>query len=132
MPRATYQRGVDLRVDRLLFARLRALGLDSVGAEARQLTLSGRSVGASLIRSNFDQLRATMIGGGPITAREFEHDIKRLDDPYLQTPLPPLWARLGTPAVKARPAWHKSTWGRKSVAVMQAVLPAVSWLNGLT
>jgi hypothetical protein len=41
-------------------------------------------------------------------------------------------ACLGTPAAKARPAWRKSKWGGKSVARMQAVLLAVSYLNGLT
>jgi len=93
--RVLTQRGVDLRFGRLLFARLRALGLDNVGAEARQVMLPGRSVGADLIRTNFDQLRQAMIGGGHITAREFEHDIRRLDDPDFQTPSPPLWAAWG-------------------------------------
>ena len=93
--RVLTQRGVDLRFGRLLFARLRALGLDNLGAEARQIMLPGRSVGADLIRTNFDQLRQAMIGGGHITAREFEHDIRRLDDPDFQTPSPPLWAAWG-------------------------------------
>ena len=93
--RVLTQSGVDLRFGRLLFARLRALGLDNVGAEARQIMLPGRSVGASLLRTNFDQLREAMIGGGHITAQDFEHDIRRLDDPNFQTPSPPLWAAWG-------------------------------------
>ena len=93
--RVLTQRGVDLRFGRLLFSRLRALGLDNVGAEARQFMLPGRSVGASLVRSNFDQLREAMIGEGHITAQEFEHDIRRLDDPDFKTSSPPLWAAWG-------------------------------------
>jgi 2-polyprenyl-3-methyl-5-hydroxy-6-metoxy-1,4-benzoquinol methylase len=93
--RVLTQRGVDLRFGRLLFSRMRALGLDNVGAEARQFMLPGRSVGVSLVRSNFDQLRETMIGEGHITAQELEHDIRTLDDPGFQMPLPPLWAAWG-------------------------------------
>jgi SAM-dependent methyltransferase len=89
------QRGVDLRFGRRLFARLRAAGLDNVGAEARQIMLPGRSVGSSLVRADFHQLREEMIGGGHITAQEFEYDIRRLDDPDFQTPSPPLWAAWG-------------------------------------
>jgi SAM-dependent methyltransferase len=88
--RVLTQRGVDLRFGRQFFTRPRALGLVNVGAEARQFMLSGRSVGASLIRTNFDQLREAMIRSGHITAQEFEHDIRRLDDPNFQTPSPPL------------------------------------------
>jgi SAM-dependent methyltransferase len=88
-------RGVEMRFGRLLFGRLRALGLADVASEARLVMIGSGSVGASLIRANFDQLREAMITGGHLTAEEFERDIKRLEDPDFRTPSPTLWAAWG-------------------------------------
>jgi SAM-dependent methyltransferase len=95
MERVLAQRGVEMRFGRLLFNRLRALGLEDVDAEARLVMIAGGSIGASLVRTNFDQLREAMIESGHITAEEFERDNRRLDDPEFLTPLPTMWAAWG-------------------------------------
>jgi SAM-dependent methyltransferase len=89
------QRGVDLRFGRLLYGRLRSVGLTDVGADGRLFMLPGRSAGARLARANFGQLRETMIGGGHVTAEEFERDLTRLDAEDFRMPSPILWAAWG-------------------------------------
>ena len=93
--RVLNQRGVDLSFGRILFGRLRALGLTHVSAEGRLSMWTDRSAGAALLRSNFEQLREAMIQSGYITSRELAHDIARLDDPNFVTPSPTLWAVQG-------------------------------------
>lgn len=95
MYRVLAEREVDLRFGRSLFGRLRAHGLTEVHAEGRLFMLAGRSVGASLLRANFEQLWKDMIGGGYISAEELDHDIRRLDDPNFRMPMPTLWAAWG-------------------------------------
>jgi SAM-dependent methyltransferase len=89
------QRGVDLRFGRFVFGRLRALGLVELGVQARLSMGTGRSVEASLIRSNFEQLRNEMIATGHVTAQDVEDDLKRLDDPDPLLLTPTLWAAWG-------------------------------------
>jgi SAM-dependent methyltransferase len=93
--RVLVHRGVGLRFGRLLFAKLRAMGLYEVDAEARLFMFAGRSVGATLARTAFDQLRDAMIADGHVTAEEFAHDRRRLDDPNFVTLSPTLWAAWG-------------------------------------
>ena len=112
--RVLAERGVDLRFGRLLFGRLRALGLADVGAEARLSMLTGQSVGASLVRSNYDQLRDAMIEGGHITAEQFAQDVKRLDDPDFMTLSPTLWA----------------AWGRRPKSLNQTSVASEQLLGG--
>lgn len=87
--------GVDRRYGRKLFASLRAHGLSQVSAEAQVFMFKGGSPGTSLLKANLEQLRTPMIDGDYITAREFEEDLARLDDPDFMTPSGILWSARG-------------------------------------
>jgi SAM-dependent methyltransferase len=93
--RVLNQKGVELSFGRILFGRLRALGLEHVTAEGRLSMWTDRSAGAALLRSNFEQLREAMIQTGYITAEQLARDMARLDDPNFVTPSPTLWAVQG-------------------------------------
>ncbi len=95
MARMMEDRGVDRTFGRRLFGRLRALGLDQVGAEGRTFMWPAGSAGPSLMRANFEQLRADMVGGGYVTETDFEHDLAALDDAEFLMPSPILWAVWG-------------------------------------
>ena len=88
-------RGVDRRLGRLLFGRLRAHGLVSVGAEGRVFMLQGGSPVVSLMRANYEQLRDGMIDAHYITPQELDADVARLDDPDFMAPSGILWAAWG-------------------------------------
>jgi hypothetical protein len=60
----------------------------------------GGSTGASLIRTNFEQLHDALIAGGYATEEELQEDIERLADPEFVTPSPIMW----------------TTWGRRPAA----------------
>jgi ubiquinone/menaquinone biosynthesis C-methylase UbiE len=94
------ERGIERRWGRLVYGRMRALGLIDVRAEARLSMWHGGSAGASLTRVNFEQLRDTLVASGYVTEEELEEDIERLDDPKFMTPSPIMW----------------TTWGRRPVA----------------
>jgi SAM-dependent methyltransferase len=87
--------GVNRRYGRLLFGRLRAHGLSSVGAEARVLMCPSASPGASMLRANLEQLREAMIDGGYITQQQYNEDIARLEDQHFFTPSSILWSAWG-------------------------------------
>lgn len=87
--------GVDRRYGRKLFASLRARGLSQVSAEARVFMFKGGSAGASLLKANLEQLRTPMIDRSYITAREFDEDLARLNDPDFMTPSGILWSAWG-------------------------------------
>ena len=95
MLRVMTARGVDLRLGRLLPARLRARGLAEVGAEGRVLLWQGGGAGGALLRANFEQLRAPIIAAEGLTAEEFERQLAQLDDPDLLNPAPVMWAVWG-------------------------------------
>ncbi len=95
MQRVMMDRGVDLRFGRLVPARLRALGLDQVGAEGRTFLWQEGSAGASLMRANFEQLRAVMLESGLIGEQALEEDLRRLDEARFMTPSPIMWASWG-------------------------------------
>lgn len=95
MTRLMADRGFERRYGRLLFARMRAQGLDNVNAEARLFMCQCGSPGASLLRANYEQLRAAMIDGGYITEQEFDKDLARLDDPDFMMPSSAMWAAWG-------------------------------------
>jgi SAM-dependent methyltransferase len=88
-------RGVERRWGRLLFGRLRANGLVATGAEARTFMWQGGSSGASLMRANFQQLRADMVKAGYIAEDEFEQDLARLESNDFLTLSPTMWAVWG-------------------------------------
>jgi SAM-dependent methyltransferase len=95
MTRLMEDRGVDRVYGRRLFGCLRALGLESVGAEGRTFMWPAGSPGPSLMRANYEQLRADLIGGGYVTVREFEQDVAALGDADFLMPSPILWAAWG-------------------------------------
>jgi hypothetical protein len=87
--------GVNRRYGRLLFGRLRAHGLTSVGAEARVFMCQSASLGGSMVRANLEQLRDALIDGSYITQQQFEDDIARLEDQHFFTPSSILWSAWG-------------------------------------
>jgi ubiquinone/menaquinone biosynthesis C-methylase UbiE len=94
------ERGIERRWGRLVYGRLRALGLVDVRAEARLSMCHGGSAGTSLKRANFEQLREALIAGGHVTEEELEEDITKLDDPEFMTPSSIMWTTWGRrPAV---------------------------------
>jgi SAM-dependent methyltransferase len=95
MTRVMKSRGVDRGFGRRLFGQLRARGLKDVTAEGRTFMWEGGSPGASLLRSNYEQLRGAMIDAGYITQQEFEKDVSQLADPSFVTPSPILWTAWG-------------------------------------
>ena len=88
-------RGVEMRFGRLLAGRLRHHGLVETGAEGRVFMWQGRSAGARLLRSNFEQLRGEMVESGWITDAEVECDLARLDSEECLVPSPVMWAAWG-------------------------------------
>jgi SAM-dependent methyltransferase len=95
MTRIMDNSGIDRHFGRRLFERLRAHGLVSVAAEGRILMWHGRSPGASLLRSNYEQLRSAMIDAAYVSEKEFDQDLARLHDPSFIMPSPILWAAWG-------------------------------------
>jgi SAM-dependent methyltransferase len=95
MGRLMVDRDFERRYGRLLFARLRAMGLVAVGAEARMFMVKRESPGAMLVRANYEQLREAMIDAGYVTAQEFDEDLERLDDPDFMMPSSILWTAWG-------------------------------------
>jgi SAM-dependent methyltransferase len=95
MARLMADRGFERRYGRLLFGRLRAHGLVSVGAEARMFMVQCGSAGASLVRANYEQLRPAMIDAGYLDEQEFDQDLARLDDPNFMMPSSIMWAAWG-------------------------------------
>jgi ubiquinone/menaquinone biosynthesis C-methylase UbiE len=60
-------RGVERRFGRLLCGRLRAHGLEEVGAEGRVFMWRGGTSDVSLMRTNFQQLRGALLDGRYVT-----------------------------------------------------------------
>jgi ubiquinone/menaquinone biosynthesis C-methylase UbiE len=88
-------RGVERRFGRLLYGRLRAHGLVELGAEGRLFMWRGGSPDVSLLRTNFRQLRGTLLDAHYITEQEFDQDSARLDDPDFMAPSPIMWTAWG-------------------------------------
>jgi SAM-dependent methyltransferase len=95
MMRIFEEAGVNRYYGRQLFARLRAHGLTRVAAEARGFMFERGSPGASMLRTNYHQLRAAMIDGHYITQRQFDEDLARLDEPDFIMPSGILWSAWG-------------------------------------
>ena len=101
MTRLMEDRGVDRTYGRRLYGCLRMLGLEDVAAEGRTFMWSAGSAGPLLMRANYEQLRADLVGGGYVTVREFEEDLAALDDPEFLMPSPVLWAAWGRSRTEA-------------------------------
>jgi hypothetical protein len=94
--RVMQDRGADDTVfARRLFTSFRAHGLVDVEAHASLSMWQGGSPGASLLRSNFEQLHHTMIDAGYLTEEEYRQDLARLDDPAFLMPSPIMWTVWG-------------------------------------
>jgi SAM-dependent methyltransferase len=87
--------GINRRYGRLLFARLRAHRLINVAAEARVFMFECGSPGASMMRTNYAQLRTAMIDSHYITPGQFDEDLAQLDDPDFMMPSGILWSAWG-------------------------------------
>ena len=92
---AAEERGIERLWGRLLYGRLRALGLVEVCGEARLSIWHGGSVGASLMRANFEQLHDLLIAGGQITEQELQQDLAALDNPDFMMLSPIMWTAWG-------------------------------------
>jgi SAM-dependent methyltransferase len=92
--------GIERRWGRLLFSRMRALGLVDVRAEGGLSMWCGGSAGAALTRANFQQLHEELIASGLVTARELQQDIARLEEPDFVMPSPILWTASGRRPVR--------------------------------
>jgi ubiquinone/menaquinone biosynthesis C-methylase UbiE len=89
------EQGVERRWGRLVYSRMRALGLVDIRAEARLSMWQGGSAGASLTRTNFEQLHDTLIRRGYVTEEELGKDLATLQDPEFVTPSPIMWTTSG-------------------------------------
>jgi SAM-dependent methyltransferase len=95
MMRLMDDRGVERRFGRMLFERLRSLGLIAVDAEAQMSMWHCGSPGVSLMRANFEQLRGAMINGGYVTEEEIAGDITQLENAHFITTSPIMWTAWG-------------------------------------
>jgi SAM-dependent methyltransferase len=95
MQRVMASRGANTRYGRDLAARMRALGLVDIRADARLAMWQGGSAGARLFRANFEQLREELLRVGLLTQAELDDDLARLDDPRTLFPSPVMWTVCG-------------------------------------
>jgi SAM-dependent methyltransferase len=95
MGRLSEDWSVDRRYGRLLYGRFRALGLGSLGAEARMSMVECGSPGAALLRASYERRRTAMIDAGYLTEQEFDQDVARLDEPGFLMPSPIMWTAWG-------------------------------------
>jgi SAM-dependent methyltransferase len=95
MLRLMTERGVDLRLGRLLPGRLRAHGLVDVDGEARAFLVQPGGPWIDLLRANVEQLREPMRAAEGWSAEAFERELAALDAPDHINPSPLLWAVWG-------------------------------------
>jgi len=88
-------RGVDLYCGRQLARELKANGLVKVGVEASVSLWGGRSMGTSLMKLNFQEMRESMVSSSLISQEEFEADLKRIDEQDFLMPSPMMWTAWG-------------------------------------
>ena len=95
MGRLSADHRVDQRYGRLLYGRFHALGLVSLGAEARMSMVHRGSAGAALLRASYERRRSAMIDAGYLTEQEFDQDLARLDAADFVMPSPIMWTAWG-------------------------------------
>ena len=88
-------RGVDLRYGRSMPQKLRAHGLQNIGAEATASIWKAGSAGARLVKFSCEELREAIIGAGHLSQAEFEADMARLAERDFLMPSPMLWTAWG-------------------------------------
>lgn len=95
MGRVHQDQGVDPQYGRLLFGRLRAVGLTKLGAEARLVMVQPGSWAATLLRASYERRRGAMIDAGYLSEAEFDADLSRMDAEDFMTPSPLMWSVWG-------------------------------------
>ena len=95
MGRVHRDQGVAPQYGRLLFGRMRAMGLVGLGAEARLVMVQPGSWGAALLRASYERRRRAMIAAGYVTDEEFEADLARMDSADFMAPSPLMWTVWG-------------------------------------
>ena len=73
--------GIAHQLGRTLPARLRALGLELVGNEARAWVMEGGSPGAMWFKLSLDHLRPRLVGPGLLTDADIDQMLVLFDDP---------------------------------------------------
>jgi len=95
MHQLSIDRGLDRRYGRLLFGRLRGLGLAGVGADARMSMVQAGSSMARLLRASYTLRRRAMIDAGYVTDEEFDADLARMEADDFMMPSPIMWTVWG-------------------------------------
>jgi SAM-dependent methyltransferase len=95
MQRLNQDRNVDGRYGRLLFGRFRDLGLQQASAEGRIFMVQKGSAAARLLRASFQVRRTAMLQAGYLTEREFDCDLKSMENSQFMMPSPILWTAWG-------------------------------------
>jgi hypothetical protein len=95
MHRLSVDRGLDRRYGRLLFGRLRGLGLVDVGAEAQMSMIQSGSSMAKLLRASYELRRQAMIDADYVTQEEFDADLARMEGDDFMMPSPIMWSAWG-------------------------------------
>ena len=95
MGRVHHDQGVGPHYGRLLFGRLRRLGLTELGAEARLVMAQSQSWSAKLLRASYELRRHAMVDAGYVTDQEFDADLARIDAPDFMAPSPLMWSAWG-------------------------------------
>lgn len=80
---------------RLLFGRLRTLGLTAVEVEGRIFIARAGSPGLALMRANYEQLRPEVIDAGFLTRGEVDAGLEQLNNVDFAMTLPIMWAAWG-------------------------------------
>ncbi len=95
MGRVHLDQGVAPQYGRLLFGRLREIGLIGLGAEARLVMVQSGSWGAGLLHASYERRRQAMIDAGYVTEEEFDADLVRMEGADFMTPSPLMWSVWG-------------------------------------
>lgn len=95
MGRVHHDQGVAPQYGRLLFGRLRGMGLIGLGAEARLVMVQSGSWSARLLRASYERRRRAMIDAGYVTEEDFDADLARMDAADFMTPSPLMWSVWG-------------------------------------
>ena len=95
MGRVHRDQGVAPQYGRVLFGRLRDMGLTGVGAEARLVMVQAGSWSARLLRASYERRRRAMIDAGYVTDEELDADLARMDAADFMMPSPLMWSVWG-------------------------------------
>jgi ubiquinone/menaquinone biosynthesis C-methylase UbiE len=95
MGRVLHDQGVAPQYGRLLFGRLREIGLMGLGAEARLVMVQSGSWSARLLRASYERRRRAMIDAGYVTEEEFDADLAHMEAADFVMPSPLMWSAWG-------------------------------------